>query len=85
MHRPTFVPVPPFDLVVFGATGDLSTFNNLWADQIGGRTVDETPLDSSMRTYVDTWLGVSMRRIKHFTGYVAGSGKTCEPGDEQCE
>jgi glucose-6-phosphate 1-dehydrogenase len=24
VHRPTFVPVPPFDLVVFGATGDLS-------------------------------------------------------------
>jgi hypothetical protein len=67
-----------------GATGDLSRFNVLWADRIGGATVDETPLDASMRTYVDTWSGISMRRIKHFSGYVAGSGRTCDPG-ETCE
>jgi hypothetical protein len=26
-----------------------------------------------------------MRRIKHFSGYVAGAGRTCEPGEETCE
>jgi hypothetical protein len=68
-----------------GAAGDLSRFNILWADQIGGTTVDETPLDSSLRTYVDTWLGVSMRRIKHFSGYTASSGRTCDPATEECD
>jgi hypothetical protein len=58
-----------------GATGDLSRFNILWAESIGGATTDETPQDSSLRTYVDTWQGVTMRRIKHFTGYTSGSGK----------
>jgi len=67
-----------------GATGDLSRFNVLWAQQIGGATVDETPLDASMRTYVDTWMGTSMRRIKHFSGYVASSGRACNPDVEQC-
>lgn len=67
-----------------GASGDLSRFNVLWANQIGGSTVDETPLDASLRTYVDTWSGISMRRIKHFTGYVSGSGKTCDPDTEDC-
>jgi hypothetical protein len=64
-----------------GASGDLSSFNVLWANQIGGATVDETPLDPSLRTYVDTWSGVSMRRIKHFSGYVIGSGRSCTAAD----
>jgi hypothetical protein len=67
-----------------GASGDLSRFNVLWAHQIGGPLVDETPLDSSLRTYVDTWLGISMRRIKHFSGYGASSGRECNAYDE-CE
>jgi hypothetical protein len=61
-----------------GATGDLSRFNILWADAIGGAKVDETPLDPSLRTYVDTWQGITMRRIKHFSGYTAGAGDKCE-------
>jgi hypothetical protein len=64
-----------------GASGDLSRFNILWASQIGGVMVDETPQDSTMRTYVDTWSGISMRRIKHFSGYTAGSGRSCTPVD----
>jgi hypothetical protein len=67
-----------------GATGDLSRFNILWASQIGGTTVDETSVDPSMRTYVDTWSGVSMRRIKHFSGYASSSGKSCNPATEEC-
>jgi hypothetical protein len=68
-----------------GAAGDLSRFNVLWANKIGGTLVDETPLDSSLRTYVDTWSGISMRRIKHFSGYGVGSGRQCNPDVEQCD
>jgi hypothetical protein len=68
-----------------GATGDLSRFNILWAQRIDGKTVDETPLDPTLRTYVDTWQGISMRRIKHFTGYLSGSGRSCNLGDTNCE
>ncbi|MEO8562224.1 MAG: hypothetical protein ABI601_09130 [bacterium] len=67
-----------------GASGDLSRFNILWTNQIGGSAVDETILDPSMRTYVDTWMGMSMRRIKHFSGYVTTSGRSCSPDSEAC-
>jgi hypothetical protein len=67
-----------------GATGDLSRFNVLWANRIGGTLVDETPLDPSLRTYVDTWSGITMRRIKHFSGYALSSGRSCNPDAEQC-
>lgn len=49
---------------------DLSGFNILWESGLGAQGIDETPLDSSLRTYIDTWQGISLRRIKHFTGYV---------------
>jgi hypothetical protein len=65
-----------------GASGDLSRFNVLWADQIGGTRVDETLLDPTLRTYVDTWSGISMRRIKHFSGYTVGSGRSCAAYEE---
>jgi hypothetical protein len=64
------------------ATGDLSRFNILYAPTLGGKPVDETATDSSLRTYVDTWSGVSIRRIKHFSayeqGYGVGAGRSCE-------
>jgi uncharacterized Rossmann fold enzyme len=43
--------------------------------------VDETPLDPTLRTYVDTWQGMTMRRIKHFSGYTSSSGRSCESSD----
>lgn len=64
-----------------GASGDLSRFNILWAQAIGGTTVDETPLDPTLRTYVDTWQGTTMRRIKHFSGYTSGAGRSCESSE----
>jgi hypothetical protein len=64
-----------------GATGDLSRFNILWSNTLGGVMIDETPLDPSLRTYVDTWSGISMRRIKHFSGYGTASGRSCTPID----
>ena len=57
------------------AGSDLSKYNIVWADRIGGTTVDETPTDATLRTYVDTFSGVSLRRIKHFSGYAYAEGK----------
>ena len=56
-----------------GAQSDLSDFNILWASRLGGPTVDEAKADTSLRTYVDTFQGVSLRRIKHFSGYTLGA------------
>ena len=67
-----------------GSSGDLSDFNILWANSIGGTPVDETPTDATLRTYVDTFSGISIRRIKHFSGYLSGAGRNCEPGTEGC-
>jgi hypothetical protein len=67
-----------------GATTDLSRFNILWAKAIGGATVDETSTDPTLRTYVDTWQGIALRRIKHFSGYASAGGRTCDPATEDC-
>jgi hypothetical protein len=65
-----------------GASADLSQFNILWAKSLGGATVDESQSDSTLRTYVDTFQGLSLRRIKHFSGYTIDSGRKCDPGSE---
>jgi hypothetical protein len=57
------------------ASTDLSRFNIVWIKSLGAEGVDETPFDSTLRTYVDTWQGLSMRRIKHFSGYLVGAGR----------
>jgi hypothetical protein len=67
-----------------GATTDVARFNILWATKIGGPTVDETSTDPTLRTYVDTWQGISLRRIKHFSGYTLPDGRTCNPASEEC-
>lgn len=71
-----------------GATGDLSAFNILYAATVGGTPIDETSDDSTLRTYVDTFSGITIRRIKHFStyesGYGLGAGKTCDPAVETC-
>ena len=61
-----------------GAQGDLSRFNILYAQSIGGVTVDDAASDPTLRTYVDTRTGISVRRIKHFSGYTASAGRDCE-------
>jgi hypothetical protein len=60
---------------------DLSKYNILWAHSIGGETVDETTSDPTVRTYVDTFSRLSLRRIKHFSGFTIETGKdgTSEP------
>ena len=61
-----------------GAQGDLSRFNILYARSIGGVTVDDAASDPTLRTYVDTRTGISVRRIKHFSGYTASAGRSCD-------
>lgn len=60
-----------------GAQSNLSDFNILWASSLGGTTVDEAMADSSLRTYLDTNTGLSLRRIKHFSGYQLGAERDC--------
>ena len=66
-----------------GAQGDLSRFNILYSESIGGMTVNDAASDATLRTYVDTWSGTTFRRIKHFSGYLGTSG-VCDPLIEQC-
>lgn len=68
-----------------GARGDLSRFNILYAQSIGGATVNDAATDSTLRTYVDTHAGISMRRIKHFSGYTASGGRACETIPSGCD
>jgi hypothetical protein len=67
-----------------GAQGDLSRFNILYARSIGGVTVDDAAGDPTLRTYVDTRTGISMRRIKHFSGYTASAGRICDALSGDC-
>jgi hypothetical protein len=72
-----------------GAKGaaDLGKFNILYASTIGGNTVDESLQDATLRTYVDTRLGIVTRRIKHFSGYTSSGfyDPNCTPGvDQDC-
>jgi hypothetical protein len=64
----------------------LTSFNILYAPVMGGAAYDESLTDASLRTYVDTQSGMSMRRIKHFSGYLSSSGGECNPddGDPDC-
>ncbi len=61
---------------------DLSQFNILFAESIGATPVNDAAQDATLRTYVDRRLGVSYRRIKHFSGYIVASGRQCE--SEEC-
>ncbi|MEO5817647.1 MAG: hypothetical protein ABIT20_20430 [Gemmatimonadaceae bacterium] len=61
---------------------DLSKFAIMFAPTIGADGIDETSSDATLRTYVDTRGGVTSRRIKHFTGYMTSSGRTCDPSSE---
>jgi hypothetical protein len=63
---------------------DLARFNILFAEYIGAPPVNDAASDPTLRTYVDPWLGVSYRRIKHFTGYYVNAGFTCDPNVEDC-
>jgi hypothetical protein len=59
-----------------GAT-DLSQFKIYYAPTLGGPVFDESTTDATLRTYVDARTGISLRRIKHFSGYT--SWGNCDP------
>lgn len=58
---------------------DLSKFGILYAPALGAPAVDDSPNDPTSRTYVDTFAGVTTRRIKHFSGWWNSSGRSCDP------
>jgi hypothetical protein len=58
---------------------DVSPFNILFAETIGGTLVNDAASDPTLQTFVDTKTGVSFRRIKHFSGYTASGGRDEEP------
>ena len=69
---------------VIGAT-DLSKFSILWSPAIGANGVNDAAGNATLKTYVDTKSGISMRRIEHFTGYLTSSGRSCDPAvDADC-
>lgn len=66
------------------ATSNPDAFKIYYAPTIGGELVDESLTDSSLRTWVDTRTGTSIRRIKHFSGYTSSAGRTCDPAVTTC-
>ena len=66
------------------AATNLSQFNILYAPTLDGALVDESLVDASLRTYVDSRSGVSVRRVKHFSGYTVSTGAKCDPTVTTC-
>lgn len=64
-------------------TTDLEAFKIFYAPTFGAPLVDESLTDPTLRTYVDTRTGTSLRRVKHFSGYVVTSGR-CDPTTQTC-
>jgi hypothetical protein len=60
-------------------TTDLSQFTIFYAPTLTGPLVDESIADASLRTYVSTQSGTSLRRVKHFSGYVVSTGRCTTP------
>jgi hypothetical protein len=48
------------------STGDLEQFTIYYTPTLNGPMYDEAASDPTLRTYVDSRSGISMRRIKHF-------------------
>jgi hypothetical protein len=66
---------------VIGAK-DLSKYSMLFAPSLGAKGIDDAAGDATLRTYIDTRTGTTMRRIEHFTGYMTSSGRSCDPSSE---
>ena len=65
------------------AINEFSRFAILYSPKMGEPLIDEAKTDPTLRTYVDSWSGVTARRIKHFTVYTNSSGRACDPALEQ--
>jgi hypothetical protein len=64
----------------------LNTLAFLYSPTLGGDVVPDYVEDSTLVTHVDLETGHVWRRVKHFSGYVAGTGRACDPaaGDPDC-
>jgi hypothetical protein len=56
----------------------------LFAPAVGAVGVDDAAADETVKTYFDLRNGYTLRRIKHFTGYMTSSGRSCTQGDPDC-
>ena len=57
----------------------------LFAPTLGAQGVDDAADDATVRTFFDAHnAGYTLRRIKHFTGYMTSSGRACVEGEEDC-
>jgi len=58
----------------------------LYSPSLGANAVADYKSDPSLVTHVDLESGRVWRRVKHFSGYVTGSGGGCNPsaGDPDC-
>lgn len=82
-----WVTIHTFRLGAIGGQGDLRRFSILFSQVPGGPLVDESAIDPTLSTHVNTWSGAVWRRIKHFTGYNVYTGMIddCTPGvDDGC-
>lgn len=61
-----------------------SSHEILFAPAMGAAGVDESASDGTLKTFLDSHGGVTLRRIKHFTGYMTSSGRSCSAGDPDC-
>jgi hypothetical protein len=56
----------------------------LFAPSLGAPGVDDASADATVQTYFDSHNGVTLRRVKHFTGYMTSSGRSCTQGEPDC-
>ena len=56
----------------------------LFAPSLGALGVDDASADATVKTYFDSRKGATLRRIKHFTGYMTSSGRACNQGEPDC-
>ena len=56
----------------------------LFAPALGAQGVDDASADATVKTYFDSHNGYTLRRVKHFTGYMTSSGRSCNQGDPDC-
>ncbi len=61
-----------------------STHAILFAPTLGAAGVDDAAADATVRTFLHSGKGYTLRRIKHFTGYMTSSGRACLQGDPDC-
>jgi hypothetical protein len=61
---------------------DLSRFTIKYSATFGDPGIDESLTDPTLRTYVDRSGAITLRRIKHFSGYQTSTARECDPATE---